>query len=291
MKTKILIPVIIGIAILIYLLFPVGQKISKKSIFAKENLVAWCVVPFDQMNRSPSERAIMLKEMGFTKFAYDWRAEHLPYFPTEIDELDKNGISLYAVWFWISGNGEQILNEANEEILRVLKEKKKTTELWVSFDYEFFHGLSDSACLQKSIAAIHIIHQRAAEAGCTLALYNHGDWFGEPENQIRIIKESGLTDIRIVYNFHHGHHQIERFPQLLDSMMPYLSIVNINGMNRKGPKILPVGEGEEEKAMLRILKDSGFSGQIGILGHTEGLDIRDVLVKNLKGLEEITLSF
>jgi hypothetical protein len=39
--------------------------------------------------------------------------------------------------------------------------------------------------------------------------------------------------------------------------------------------------------MLRIIQNSGYSGPIGILGHTEGEDIRVVLERNLKGLEEL----
>src|SRR5690606_41954104 len=36
---------------------------------------------------------------------------------------------------------------------------------------------------------IAYIADRAKELGCKVALYNHGGWFGEPENQIEIIEE------------------------------------------------------------------------------------------------------
>ena len=52
---------------------------------------------------------------------------------------------------------------------------------------------------------------KAEEIGCTMALYNHGDWFGEPENQVRIIEAMDNDQVKIVYNFHHGHHQVEQF--------------------------------------------------------------------------------
>jgi hypothetical protein len=39
--------------------------------------------------------------------------------------------------------------------------------------------------------------------------------------------------------------------------------------------------------MLKIIQDSGYSGPIGILGHTEGEDIQVVLERNQKGLEEL----
>ena len=41
----------------------------------------------------------MLKNLGFKKYAYDWRAEHLPTFDDEVGLLKKAGIELTAVWF------------------------------------------------------------------------------------------------------------------------------------------------------------------------------------------------
>ena len=130
--------------------------------------------------------------------------------------------------------------------------------------------------------------KRAEEIGCTLALYNHGDWFGEPENQVRIIKAIGSDRIRIVYNFHHGHHQIDRFEELLDLMMPYLSAININGMRAEGPKIITLGQGERELEMLQSIMASGYNGPIGIIGHTEEEDIQVVLERNLEGLRKLS---
>jgi len=132
------------------------------------------------------------------------------------------------------------------------------------------------------------ILREAEQIGCTIALYNHGDWFGEPENQIKIIQAIGSDKIRLVYNFHHGHHQVDRFEGLFEKMLPYLSAVNLNGMSADGPKIITIGEGDKELEMLRVIKASGYSGSVGILGHTEGEDIRPVLERNLKGLEKLS---
>ena len=68
-------------------------------MFAQDNLVAWCIVPFDAKKRAPAERVEMLKKLGFKKYAYDWRAEHLPTFDEEVGLLKKAGIELTAVWF------------------------------------------------------------------------------------------------------------------------------------------------------------------------------------------------
>src|SRR5579872_6091364 len=68
-------------------------------LFARDNLVAWCIVPFDSKKRGPIERVAMLRRLGFRHYAYDWRDEHLPTFDTEVAELQKNGIELTAIWF------------------------------------------------------------------------------------------------------------------------------------------------------------------------------------------------
>ena len=39
-------------------------KGTSDSLFARSNLVAWCIVPFDRMKRGPEERAEMLNCAG-----------------------------------------------------------------------------------------------------------------------------------------------------------------------------------------------------------------------------------
>ena len=153
-----------------------------------------------------------------------------------------------------------------------------------------FEGLSDPESLKLAVETARLILDRAQEAGCTLALYKHGGWYGEPVNQLRIIEALGSDQVKIVYNFHHGHHQVEGFTFLLDQMLPYLSTININGMKIEGPKIITLGKGDKALAMLRAIQNSGYNGPIGILGHTEGEDIQVVLERNLKGLEELKAS-
>jgi hypothetical protein len=50
---------------------------SRPELFARTNLIAWCVVPFDAKQRGPEARAEMLQRLGFRNFAYDWRDNHL----------------------------------------------------------------------------------------------------------------------------------------------------------------------------------------------------------------------
>ncbi len=258
-------------------------------LFAKENLVAWCIVPFDASERSPEERAEMLDELGISHFAYDYRDKHIPSFKREIEVLKEHHIELSAVWLWLEPKGDDILGDAGRSILQTLEETGTHTELWVSFPEQVFEGLSDEQATNKAVEILSWVMDRVEEIGCTMALYNHGAWFGEPENQVRIIRAMDNDEVRIVYNFHHGHQQVERFGELMELMMPYLSTININGMRVEGPMIITLGEGDRELEMLKIIAASGYSGPIGILGHTEGEDIGVVLERNLAGLDKLRL--
>src|SRR5690242_6804816 len=72
--------------------------VREPKVFARTNLVAWCVVPFDSKHRGPAGRAEMVKQLGFTKVAYDWRDNHVPSFEEEIRQYQKHGIEYFAFW-------------------------------------------------------------------------------------------------------------------------------------------------------------------------------------------------
>jgi sugar phosphate isomerase/epimerase len=266
---------------------PEKERPDNVNLFSKDNLVAWCVVPFDSVKRTPAERARMLSELGFKQFAYDWRPEHLPTFADEIKMLKENNIKLKSVWLWVDTDSGEIFDDNNRELLRTIKENDVKTDFWLGFSNKHFDGLTDEQKLEKAVASVGYIRDEAKKLGCTVSLYNHGDWFGEPVNQVRIIDKMGVDDVSIVYNFHHAHLQVQEFPDLLQKMLPYLNTVNLNGMKVEGPKILTIGDGDKELEMLKTLKQSGYKGSIGIICHIETEDAQVVLKRNLEGLQTL----
>ncbi len=261
------------------------KQSGNAGLYFKDNLIAWCVVPFDSVERTPAERALMLKELGFTKFAYDWRAKHIAELPVEINELKTHGIQLSAVWIWI--DSDSLPGHDNAQIFDIIKSIGVKTDFWIGFNNTVFEGLEENKKFEKAASMVKALEKLASDQGCTISLYNHGDWFGEPANQIKIIEQTGSDKIGIVYNFHHAHEQIAEFPVLLPQMLPYLKTVNLNGMRAEGPKILPIGQGNAELEMLKTLKKSGYNGEIGILGHVENADVRVILQGNLNGLKAL----
>jgi sugar phosphate isomerase/epimerase len=258
-------------------------------LFARENLLAWCIVPYDAKKRGPAERVAMLRRLGISQYVWDWRAEHLPQLPEELRAARAGGVRVRGVWLWIDATRDQPAKPAadNAAVLQAVADAGVPMEFWVGFHDNVFAGRDDAACLAKATEWVAALRDHAAKAGGTIALYNHGGWFGEPENQLRVIAALGDPRVGIVYNFHHGQAQIDRFATFLPRMLPHLRAVNLNGMKPGGPKILPVGAGTHEGPMLRQLAASGYRGPIGLLCHVEDADAEEVLRANLEGLRRL----
>ena len=263
-----------------------AARAAEYQLFAHTNLMAWCIVPFDARHRGPEERAAMLEQLGFKHFAYDYRAEHISSFDAEIAACQKHGVGLDAWWF------PTVLNDDARLILEVLKRHNLKTQLWVMGGGGPTKTPEEQReRVEAEAKRIRALAEAAAPLGCTVGLYNHGAWFGEPENQIQIIerlKQDGVTNVGIVYNLHHGHDHLDRFPALLQQMKPYLYVLNLNGTTRGGEKvgkkILPLGQGDLDLGLLKMIRDSGWRGPIGILNHTDE-DAETRLRDNLDGLD------
>ena len=241
---------------------------------ATKQLVAWCIVPFDAKKRTPAERATMLKELGMTRCAYDWRAEHVPTFEAEILEYKKHGIEFFAFW------GE------HAEAFDLFAKHDIHPQIWRMMPNPGTG--SDAEKAQTAAAQLKPLAEKAKSLGCKLGIYNHGGWNGQPQNMVavcKILRAMGHDHVGIVYNFHHGHEHIKDWPRRWTMMLPYIHCLNINGMNPAAqPKILGLGKGQHELEMLQVVQRSGYNGPIGILDHRSELDAKKSLEENLNGL-------
>jgi hypothetical protein len=150
-----------------------------------------------------------------------------------------------------------------------------------------------AAKLDGAVTTLAPICEAAAKLRCTVALYNHLGWFGEPTNQVAIIaklKAAGHTNVGSVYNFHHAHAHLADFAEQFRILQPHLLALNLNGMvrdgDKAGKKIIPLGTGDEELRLLQLVNASGWRGPVGIIGHTEE-DAEVKLKKELEGLEKL----
>lgn len=263
------------------------QKTTTKSkIFRKENLIPWSIVSFDVKERTPQQRIQMLQDMGYTQYAYGNRPKHQATMKHELLLAKEKNIEISAVWLYINLDKDKVgqLKPHSEAIFNTLKEVGLHTQIWVGFQPNYFIGLSDQQALNQTVKMISYLSERAKSIGCKIALYNHGGWFGNFSNQLKIIQNLPKQDIGIIFNFHHAHENLETFNTDIKKMMPYLWCINLNGMKKEGPKIITIGEGNLEKEMILKILEMNYKGPFGILGHVKGGDAKVILKKNLDGL-------
>jgi sugar phosphate isomerase/epimerase len=258
------------------------------SVFSRNNIDAWCIVPFDSKKRGPVERAQMLGELGLIKMAYDWRKEHIPTFDLELETLKKNGIELTA--FWLPTGQDPAHDSSISIILNLLKRHQVHTQLWCMVNQdENFDQKSQQEKIIYMAKPLRYLASEAAKIGCVVGLYNHGGWFGEPENELAIIEYLNLPNVGIVYNFHHAEKQVDRFPEFYPKILPHLLALNLAGLKREGAdaKVVPIGQGDCELNMMRIVWKSSFHGPVGIINENTNPEAKTGLTMNLEGLKKV----
>ncbi len=268
---------------------PVGIASAQQhaGVFSKDNLVAWCIVPFDAKQRGPEERAKMLRDLGITKLAYDWREQHIPTFDDELKALSRYGIGLEAFWM-MSGQGAEH-HPHIRSVFDFLERNKVKTQIWLMMtEWPGFDKLSQKEKVAGMGSEIRYIAEKAGKLGCKVALYNHGGWFGEPENQLEIIRYLDLGNLGIVYNFHHARQHYDRFPEFFPKIQPHLFCLNIAGL-KEGvtDRFFRTGQGNLEKEMIRLVWKSGYNGPVGIIHHDEQEDAEKGLRDEMSGLQKI----
>ena len=259
------------------------------TIFQKDNLIPWSIVGFDVKERTPQERLDMLKRLGYKQYAYGNRPRHIPTMKVEWELAKKKNIDIKAVWLYINLRKDipGKLKPESEIIFKNLKEVGLHTQIWVGFEPTYFESLNDEESLEQAVAMVSFLVEKAKEVGCKIALYNHGGWFGSPQNQLKIIKRLPKENIGVVFNYHHAHDSLESYSQHIKDLLPYLWCVNLNGMKTDGPKIITIGQGNLEFKMIQQLLRLNYKGPFGILGHVKGGDPEIILEENYQGLKKL----
>jgi len=183
-----------------------GKKPTAPQVLQRENLVAWCIVPFDSKNRSPAERIAMLKKLGFRRFAYDWRDNHVSSFEQEIRQCKEHGIEYTAFW------------GVHDKAFELFEKYDLHPQIWIMLPSP--KGPSESEKVNQAVKEILPIVERTKKMKCKLGIYNHGGWGGEPGNMVAVCKQLHekyqANHVGIVYNLHHGHEHIPNFTKHLD---------------------------------------------------------------------------
>jgi len=266
------------------------DPLADAGVFSRDNLVAWCIVPFDASKRGPKERAEMLERLGIRAVAYDYREEHIPSFDEEIAALREKNIKLASWWCGGVDPRDPLGGSVGLALETLRRNNVSSTDLWVLVQEQALEGLSQEEKVELTASAIDKIAAEAAAIDGRVGIYNHGGWYGEPENELAVLMEVEADNVGLVYNFHHSHEHFDRLPGLFEWMAPHLLAVNLNGMTPGAEKILPLGTGAKDREMLEMIRRSGYAGPIGILDHRNEVDAEESLKENLDGLGRLVAS-
>jgi hypothetical protein len=159
-------------------------------LFRKNNLIPWSIVGFDIKERTPKERLEMLERLGYKQYAYGNRPKHIPTMKQEWELAKEKDIAIKAVWLYINFKKDTIgkLKPQSEIVFKNLESVGLKTQIWVGVEPTYFDNLTDEEAYNQSVRMIEYLSNRAEALGCKIALYNHGGWFGNPKNQLKIIK-------------------------------------------------------------------------------------------------------
>ncbi len=259
---------------------------ASQPVFGRQNLVAWCIVPFDVKKRGPVERADMLQQLKIGALAYDWRTEHIPQFDAELKALNDHHIALQA--FWLHSGADTRTDKNVQTVFSFLKRNHVKTQIWYMLSMpKSFDSLPQAEKVAAAAASVSNVADAADSIGCTVGLYNHNGWFGEPENELAIIALLKRKNLGMVYNFNHAQDQIERFPAFFPKILPHLIALNLAGLKKGDQRIYPIGQGDSELEMIRVIKESNYTGPIGIINEDTDPDAKVGLEMNMSGLKEI----
>lgn len=104
------------------------------TLWARDNLVAWCVAPWDAKKRGPEERARMLARLGFKHYAYITLSKETDAeLDAEIEALKERGINLLASYFPFDAD-----NPLARKTLELFKRRSVQPQLWVELSPENF---------------------------------------------------------------------------------------------------------------------------------------------------------
>ena len=250
----------------------------RRSIFDRKNISAlWIADSWDAKKRSSVERMQMLQELGLSKFAYNGSGP----VDEEIEAAKKYGIEIAAFWY----------PERNLQIVESIKRHGIHPQFWVA-GLKSIKETNEVERIEIEAARIRPIAEDAAALGCKVGLYNHREpWFEEQDHQIAIIerlRRDGLTNVGIVFNFHHWRGSLEEFPELFKRIQPYLIALNLNGMSANTmqyPNVRYIGSDVSELSMIRVVEASRWRGPVGIIHERPTLDAAEGIKSNLQGLE------
>lgn len=258
-----------------------GSAMSRKadSLWSMSNVHVWELPHLDLVERSPDERARLIRKLKVRYYAYLSTADQYGVrkdpntsqldIDAEIGAMKRHGIRIRGWYFWL--NTETPEKDPNvKRTLEAFRRHQIHPDIWLPQSYadpfpeskEGFPANQDDQLrrVSKEADRISAMVNLAKQYGCRVSLYNHRGWYGILDNQLAILGElnsRGIMDVGIVYNLVHSisadHDDSKNFEELWSRIQPFVNTVNV------------LITGQREVEMMRTIEKSGWRGAIGLL--------------------------
>jgi sugar phosphate isomerase/epimerase len=237
----------------------------------------------DSRNLSAAQQVEMVKNLGYTGMGCT-AGKGLAEMQRE---LDKNGLRLFTAYLGANIDpGQQKYGPELKEAINVLKGRNAI--LWLFLRSKLYKP-SSPAGDERAVQIVREIADMAAKADLRVALYPHyGLWCQRVEDAVRIVKELDRSNVGVTFNLCHWLRidDEKNLKPLLESAMPYLFVVTINGADSSGKdwkhliQTLDLGS-FDMRGFLKTLADCGYTGPIGFQGYGIGGDARENLKRTM----------
>ncbi len=245
---------------------------------------AFCMDTHDAKKRTLREQAEMLRELGYAGAGHLW----VPGIAERLATLDAAGLRLFQVYLTlnISPGAKEPYDARLKDALPLLKNRDVMLAFLVTGGKP-----SDETGDARAVALIGEIADMARPYGVRVILYPHvNNWLERVEDGVRLARKLDRPNVGVMFNLCHWLKLDDesKLKPLLQSALPYLMAVSINGTDTgaeirsgKGNWIQPLDSGSFQVAnVLRVLRDLGYRGPIGLQCYGLPGDARDHLARS-----------
>ena len=246
---------------------------------------AMCHDVSDAEKRNPAQQAELLAELGFDGAGHLWFGG----VEQRLKTLDAHELKLFQIYERLNLAATPGYDSQRfEQLLPLLKGRGVQIALLVGGG-----APSDAALDDKAVAVLRQMADKAAPYDVSILLYPHrGDWIETVADGVRVAEKVDRPNVHTMFNLCHWAivDDEENLEPLLKRAMPHLACVTINGgdspaaVKKPGAKwIVPLDEGQYDVGrLIRLLKDLGYQGPVGLQCFGIGGDAQDHLERSIQ---------
>ena len=251
--------------------------------------------PYPRNDITPAQQLDMLKALGYAGIA--WTEEPPEQVRAVAAEARKRGLEIFAIYCaaQVTAGGDLRASPKLPEIMKALKGHKAVVWLHLGGKGPAFDALTGKEPLVSKLRALADV---AAKNGLRVAIYPHvGEWTARFGDATRLATVVNHPQFGVTFNLCHclAMGDEKRIPKLLETAKKVLFAVTINGADtgvgrpewRRLIQTLDRGS-FDTTALLRKLREIGYTGPVGLQGYGIGGDRRENLAASMNAWRKLT---